>query len=527
MATTRTRVGLVILTEVSSLLYSGTVFGWAPMLLVLRRDGLFDSTCLDKGEATWCDEQQQLLGSIFTFAAVFYSASGISVGAFVDIYGPSKGILLAGALSICGFYLFAMSWSWAPIWVIFFGYSLIGIGGMAFFQCAFKAQYAFPEVSEDGSVAYKYQTLIIAGATTLGDASVLIWLVFELISNAYSVPLATMFGYYSIVTLVMTAALFWLWRECESEMLTSESSDEEGSEEGSEEENNYGATSTSLTTRADSTAPTSSPAVNISKLPFARQLFSREFFFLFSFACIHTTRCNLYLGLLPYFYESKQFSMGTSATSDYYVNVTSALIPLGCLCAPLINALIQTLGFGYTSQAIALIAAAQSLLMLSPSLPLQLAAACLFVVYRANVFAFPPALTGKIFGPRTVGRLTGLMFTLMSPVQFTITPALGVTLRDFNDDFRPLSALEFLSLVPLAVLTWWLMNTSRESDLGLPKKSTAEARATPRYSALPVTPTRSNSMRLQQRDGVKESSPARTQTTVEVMRTSKVNTCEV
>ena len=39
---------LVILTELSSILYSGTVFGWAPILLVLRDEGLFADVC-DEG----------------------------------------------------------------------------------------------------------------------------------------------------------------------------------------------------------------------------------------------------------------------------------------------------------------------------------------------------------------------------------------------------------------------------------------------------------------------------------------------
>jgi hypothetical protein len=392
------------------------------MLIVLRREGLFDSICTNLGEEPWCGEQQELLGAVFTFAAVFYSASGIVVGAFIDAAGPSNGILMACTFSLAGFYLFAGSWSWASISVIIGGYSLIGVGGMAFFQCAFKAQYAFPEMKDDGTIAsYKHQTLIIAGATTLGDASVLIWLIFELISDRFAISLASLFTCYGVITLAMSAALYFLWRECEAEILSNGGSDDDEVSQEGKAQTEYGATSSSekgSASAANSSSEASGSfdeALSVSKLPFAKQLLSKEFLFLFAFACVHTTRCNLYLGLLPYFYESEQFGLGQSPVADSYVNITSALIPLGCLCAPLIDYLIRHLGFGLTAQSISLIAAAQSLVMLSSSAPLQLVAAGLFVVYRANVFAFPPAFAGKIFGARTVGTCSlSLCFRIFS-----------------------------------------------------------------------------------------------------------------
>ena len=54
------KLALVILTELSSILYSGTVFGWAPILLVLRDEGLFADVC-DEGESNWCDARKEKL----------------------------------------------------------------------------------------------------------------------------------------------------------------------------------------------------------------------------------------------------------------------------------------------------------------------------------------------------------------------------------------------------------------------------------------------------------------------------------
>jgi hypothetical protein len=76
------KVALVALTELSSLMYAGTVFGWAPILLVLRSEGLFSNRCGPE-DGDWCAGQKEALGMIFTMAAVVYSACGVGVGWYV------------------------------------------------------------------------------------------------------------------------------------------------------------------------------------------------------------------------------------------------------------------------------------------------------------------------------------------------------------------------------------------------------------------------------------------------------------
>ena len=479
------------------------------MLLVLRKEGLFSELCASPDE--WCDAQQCALGAIFTWAAMAYSCSGIVVGSYIDYMGPAYGILFAAVTSIMGFYLFAGSWGWAPPWVILSGYCLIGVGGMAYFQCAFKAQYAFPLRHSETDViqGYQYQTLIIAGATTLGDASVLCWLLMELTNSVFEVPLSTMFAYYSMFTVAISSVLFTLWRYCETDICGDVVDSSEACDDASAVAMPYGSTSPLMPAaqgeKAEASHASEVSYVNLSERTVLQQLRSWEFVFLAAFASVHTTRSNLYLGLLGNFYGSAQFGFVSSDLVASYVNITSALVPLGCLCAPLVDFFIRTLGYGWTAQTIAIIGAAQSLIMLSPIMPLQLLAASLFVVYRANVFAFPPAFAGHAFGPRTVGRLTGIMFTLTAPVQFVLTPALGLTLTSFGDNFRPLSLVQLACLVPMVLFTSWLMRTSREEGLRLPHEQveggedsdTRLARAA--RHALPVTPPISK--RLQQQRG--------------------------
>jgi LAT3 family solute carrier family 43 protein 3 len=419
MAPRSARVALVILTELSSLFYSGTVFGWAPMLLVLQREGLFSELCDESSPSPsegggWCDAQKEQLGLIFTWAAVVYSASGIVVGAFLDAAGPAWGVVAACATSVVGSYLFACSWAWASGWVVILGYSLIGVGGMCFFQCAFKAQYAFPRPNGGG---FEKQTLIIAIATTFGDASVCMWLLFEWLYSNVGLSLDAIFKGYILFTVVLSAILGALWRLCGPDILALEPRDSDGDGEGdapkssslssSSGDSSYGAVPTSepgAPSSASSFAAYKGGSIVLLKdRPFHDQLWTLEFLQMMVFQAVHTTRANLYLGLLAYFYESAQF-IGATGDRTKFVNITSALVPLGCFCAPVVERLIDNLGFGWTAQVIALGGAAQSFIMLSSSLQLQYAAAAVFLVYRANVFAFPPTFAGQIFGPRTCGK---------------------------------------------------------------------------------------------------------------------------
>jgi hypothetical protein len=152
------------------------------MLLVLKTEGRFADLCID-GEY-WCTAQQERLALCFTCASMLYSLSGVAIGSFMDKFGPAWGVLLAGTFSIIGFFLFGMYDSpYMPDWVgpewTIVGYCFIALGGMSFFQVCFCAQFVFGRECDDGEIIYEKQTLIIAGITTLGDASACIWLVFE------------------------------------------------------------------------------------------------------------------------------------------------------------------------------------------------------------------------------------------------------------------------------------------------------------------------------------------------------------
>ena len=118
--------------------------------------------------------------------------------------------------------------------------------------------------------------------------------------------------------------------------------------------------------------------------------------------------------------------------------------------------------------------------MLVGVLPIQIATTCVFVFYRAFVFVFPSAFIGSVFGQKTVGRVSGLQWTLLAPFQLLISPALSMSLETFHNNFRPLTVIQAASLALPIGLTFYLRGFSNErviAETRTRKRSVAERKA--------------------------------------------------
>ena len=80
-------------------------------------------------------------------------------------------------------------------------------------------------------------------------------------------------------------------------------------------------------------------------------------------------------------------------------------------------------------------------LSLVPMLEVQLATAFMFTFYRAALFSFVAAFNAKIFGPQSVGRVTGILYTSTAVLITLQYPATAITVHYFGDNYQPLHAL--------------------------------------------------------------------------------------
>ena len=138
---------LYAITVSTSLLFSGIVFGWAPMLIILTDEKMFNSLCDSDGA---CDKQSTALSQIYSVSAVSYCFSGLPLGMLLDKFGKQFMCVLSFLLTALGFFLFGCANGPLSIGqadsqaVITIGYVLIGLGGMSYLLLAFKMPAKLP-----------------------------------------------------------------------------------------------------------------------------------------------------------------------------------------------------------------------------------------------------------------------------------------------------------------------------------------------------------------------------------------------
>ena len=141
-------------------LFSGIIFGWAPLKLMLQREGQYSGLCdgsedvgvVDGGEDTLpppCVAQTVRFNRIFTAAQFFLSFASLPVGFFLDHSSKVIHFSVAAALEIAGLLLLAQAdyrteteEAGIPFLDNFvIGYTLLALGGGMSMMGAFPASF--------------------------------------------------------------------------------------------------------------------------------------------------------------------------------------------------------------------------------------------------------------------------------------------------------------------------------------------------------------------------------------------------
>ena len=80
---------LIGLAMTCTTLYSGIIFGWAPLQLILEEDGVYSANCA-KTETESCDSQQRQFSLLYTLATSVFMFGAFLSGLCVDYFGPTK-----------------------------------------------------------------------------------------------------------------------------------------------------------------------------------------------------------------------------------------------------------------------------------------------------------------------------------------------------------------------------------------------------------------------------------------------------
>jgi hypothetical protein len=98
---------LVLIGALEAVLTSGVVFGWAPMQLMLQREGIYAASC--PGGKAPCPEQAVQLELIYTVATSAFCFCVWPTGFVLDRFGPRACCMMGAAFFGVGCALFAVS----------------------------------------------------------------------------------------------------------------------------------------------------------------------------------------------------------------------------------------------------------------------------------------------------------------------------------------------------------------------------------------------------------------------------------
>jgi hypothetical protein len=103
---------------------------------------------------------------------------------------------------------------------------------------------------------------------------------------------------------------------------------------------------------------------------------------------------------------------------------------------------------------------------------LQPAAAVVFTMFRALLFTFVGSFNTVVFGPKSVGRIAGVVYTSTAGFILLQTALISFTSKELGNNYLPMHLLDVSIVVIPIVMTFWV--SRRSMEVGVPA-----SRATP------------------------------------------------
>lgn len=485
------------------------------MQVAMEREGIYcKSDCPAGHNAVYSDRYTLVI----TVAEVVAAACGIVVGFVLDFFGPGVTVFMAGGLMVGGSFVFGSGVSYL------IGYAMWAFGGMSVLISAFRLSYVFPSKA----------SFILGGVSCLFDTSTVVFAVVELIAQG-GVTLKQISYGYGVFGAVLFTIVGGLWFANSEFNKGSPSADDEEETAAlvadappanrdlllAMERNGAGAGVGGSTLRlkgpedperpsvlrgfgnpnddtADDTAgdlsaqirhATAVPTPDLSPnkaaiaagkeaaagarlvcdLPLKAQMRTVEFWFIYIFTIIHMFRNNLYLGSSRAFLQKE---LHDQLHGNLYSKIIGFIVPLGFVWVGVVGFVLDKWGFAVSAHAVNALGLLYGAFTCIPALWAQPVAAFFFAAYRALLFSFVAAFTAVVFGPGSVGRITGVLYTSTAVFVLLITPLVNdLSVKALHDNFFPLHLGATILVLVAAVLTWWASRRSNEMGVPAPEPS--------------------------------------------------------
>lgn len=461
---------VVVLMAIANLLFSGIMFGWAPLQVLLEEDGVYRNLC--QGQEAPCAAQTNRLVLIYTLALVFSNFASVLNGFLVDLFGPMWSILLAGVLTSSGLVLLGLSEE-GSMNAFDVGYTLVGSGGYLLQLCCFPAVFLLPPC---------HRGLVMSVLTCLFNASPCVFLVMYRLYTAGLSRKMLMCGYAALcMALHLAVVAAWasgpihklhMTQQEEAEGATGGATSQDLQLEPEEEDRERGCTQQPQASDRDphtetepeglstfhihvdvnqekkgenvayvsieetSTVDSSEKGVGKSEVAvrlrlhgksLMEQLRTFEFFFTMVHFCLQGVRCNTHLGLSKQLLED----YGDAQKGYFYTQLFALLLPVSALFAPFIGFMLKQ-GYSTSFLAIAFLGICWNVAALVPILPMQVLNFCAFALFRSFFFSAHFSYLTHTFGSRTSGSIQGLIKLAYVLLNFSIWPCKVLAERLFG-----------------------------------------------------------------------------------------------
>eukprot|EP00928_Gymnodinium_smaydae_P027867 TRINITY_DN21410_c0_g1_i1.p1 TRINITY_DN21410_c0_g1~~TRINITY_DN21410_c0_g1_i1.p1 ORF type:complete len:488 (-),score=31.36 TRINITY_DN21410_c0_g1_i1:235-1662(-) len=416
------------LAALSCLLFSGIVFGWAPIQLLLEDDAVYSSLC--SAQEPLCAARVSRLILMYTVGSTGAVIGGAPCGFMVDVIGPLFCSLMSGVVVTAGIVLVALS-DEHTFDGFLIGSFLIGFGGAFVLMSSFPVAFILPK---------SWRTFYLSCINCFFDASSLVGLLLYQTYKQTNLGRQGVLGGLGVLCALLHILLFLGWSRGPATQLNavkaaelmnerqpeqkpeSKAADPASAVEFSIDEANKSKALDSeqvdVTLESAAVERVEAKTPPLHGLSLLKQFASFEFLFVLVYFPINLVRSNTYLGTNKELLQT----LGDEEYGYLFTQIFVASLPASTVFLPFISLCLSRRGFGDTLVLFSCLSVAWNVVALTGGLFWQLLAFAAFTNARAMLYCAHFVFIAHAFGSRTSGRIQGVLAIIAGVGNFLIWP---------------------------------------------------------------------------------------------------------
>jgi hypothetical protein len=354
------------------------------------------------------------------------------------------------------------------------GSVLMGLGGTVSFLTSFLLGFVVPA---------RRVSVVMTALNCAFDGSTCIFLFFYLIYHHLKISRSALFIFYAVLAAIVYTALFFLWLNVGSPILTKRKTD-----------------TSSRPSKTTETAETLLPSTHVKRpdtefeltssqeqgketvnddeevvvvvayqdkdqrnedykefhnLLWFKQLASTRFICIALYGSIHIFRSNAFMGII----KNILYLLGDESTGYLITTLYSIILPLGGIFIPFIDYIIFSNSFISSLHICTCLGIIYGFLILIPILRLQILTFIIFCFFRALFFSVIGTYSVQIFGPINAGRTYGCTWMCGAILNVMVYPSLIITDKFAGGSYVPFNAFLLSLCLPAFLSTQFFLKS--------------------------------------------------------------------